>query len=217
MLVLWAPLLFAVLSVGHDFFTRYLPHAADLSTTPLKAAAIMGVTFVLGLFYAAGFSGNPERYAWVSDAGLRPSLARFFEWRDIHHVIRQGKVYLVCHRSNPALPAVSFHLRDEPSQARFESYLAKYQVPVTNTTDPIFTLVKAAVVLASLLIMLLALWLRISTELSLLWITLIAFGVATALTLGFERFRGLSRQKKHWPRNQKITDLDFGLGREPPP
>jgi hypothetical protein len=214
MLILWAPLLFAALSLGHDFFTFYLPNAADLSTTPLNAVAIMGVTLILGLFYAAGFWGNPERYTWISDPGLRVSLMRFFEWQDIHRVVRQGSRYLICHRSNPGLPTVGFNLRDNASQAKFESYLARHQVPVSNTTDRIFALVKAIVVLGFLLIMLFALWLRLTTELSLLWITLIVFGIATALTLGFERFRGISRQKKYWPRNQRTVapELDSGTG-----
>lgn len=214
MLMMWAPALFAALTLGYDLLTRHIAHPELLSTTPLKAVAIMVVTFVLGLFYAAGFSGNPERYTWASEGGLRISLMRFFEWQDIHHVTRQGNFYSICHRSNPTLPAVGFKLRDDASQAKFESYLARHHVPVSSDIHPTFTLMKIVVVLGFLLLLLFALWLRLSTNLSLLWITLISFGIATVLTLVFEQFRGIPKQKKSRPRIQ--AEDEANPGPEPP-
>src|SRR5688572_2987349 len=42
--------LFAAAMLGYEFFTRHLTHPDELATSPFKALAVMGVTFVLGLF-----------------------------------------------------------------------------------------------------------------------------------------------------------------------
>src|SRR5437660_3599273 len=74
----------------------------DLSTAPLRALAILGVTFALGFFYATILLGNSAPHTLVSPAGLRTGLIRFFEWENVHHVSQHGDLYSIYHRVNPA-------------------------------------------------------------------------------------------------------------------
>ena len=199
MFLMWPAPIFAVLNLSQLFFTQYLAYPEDLSTTPLRALAIMAVTFAVGFFYATILMGNSEPQTLVSRAGLRTGLLRFFEWEKIHHLSQQGDLYSIYHHVNPALPAASFKLRDRESQATLERYISAHHVPVFNDMHTSFTHIKVGVILGFLLNLLLAFWLRFNTPLSALWIVLVSFGIGIVLTLMLERIRGVSKYSKYMP------------------
>src|SRR5437016_8909106 len=71
MLMLWPAAVVGTMAIGVALFTECLPHPEELSTSPLKALAIMVVTFCLGVFYGTMLLGNDEPRTLVSQAGLR--------------------------------------------------------------------------------------------------------------------------------------------------
>ena len=83
MFMTWATPVFASLNLGYVLFTEYPSRLGNLSTTLSGALTILALTFVLGLFYATLLLERPQTF--VSSAGLRSGLIRFFEWKNIHH------------------------------------------------------------------------------------------------------------------------------------
>jgi len=199
MFLMWPAPIFAVVDLGHAIVIKYLPHAADLSTTPARAAGVMAAAFLLGVFYATMLRGNSQPPTLVSPAGLRTGLIRFHQWEDIHHVSKHGDLYSIYHRVSPALPVTSFKLRNPESQTKFERYVAEHQIPVSNTADVFFTQIKISVVAGFILILYFCCWLRFNTSLSGLWIVLISYGIGIVLTLLLERIRGISKFGRYMP------------------
>lgn len=200
MFMMWATPTFAALHVGDAFFMEYLKHPDALSTSPLRAVAILLVTFLLGLFYSTILTGNSEPQTLVSNAGIRPTLIRFFEWEMIHHISRRGELYSLYHRANPALPAASFRLRDPNSRATLERYIAEKQSPISNEITIQFICIQAGVLFGFALNLAISFWLRRNTTISVLWVLIISFAIATILTLAMERIRGVHKFGKHLPK-----------------
>jgi len=196
---MWPAPIFAVMDLGHAVFSNYLAHPGDLSTTPGRAACVLGLTFLLGMFYMTMIMNKSQPRTLVSPAGLRTGLIRFYEWDRIHHVSKHGALYAIYHRVNPALPATSFKLRNPESQITFERYIAGHQIPICNDTAVSFTLVKISVLIGFILILSGSFWLRINTPLSGMVIILISFGAGVLLTLLLERFRGISKFGRYTP------------------
>jgi hypothetical protein len=205
LLTLAAPL-FAAAMLGYEFFTHHLAHPAELATSPFKAMAVMGVTFVLGLFCATVFTGSSEPRSLVSEAGLRNGISVFYPWTDIARIGTRGNLYIVYHQVNPALPATCFAVRDAKARAVLEQFLAAKQVTISNTTHPQYTFVRLGVLGGFVALLLGCWWLRLNTSISLLWITLGAFGTGCILTLLVERIRGVPSYKKYHP---VIEDLPW--------
>lgn len=198
LLTLAAPL-FAAAMLGYEFFTHHLAHPAELATSPFKALAVMGMTFVLGLFCATVFTGSSEPRSLVSEAGLRNGISVFHPWADIARIGTRGNLYIIYHKVNPALPATCFEVRDEKARAVLEQFIAAKQVTISNATHPQYTLVRFGVLGSFVALVLACWWLRLNTSLSLLWITLGAFVTGCILTLLVERIRGVPSYQKYRP------------------
>ena len=199
MLMLWPAAVVGTMAIGVALFTECLPHPEELSTSPLKALAIMVVTFCLGVFYGTMLLGNDEPRTLVSQAGLRTGMLRFFEWENIHHLSQRGDVCSIYHYINPRLPAASFKLHSPKARATLERFLSEHRVQVFNGSDPAFAGIRLGVVAGFLVNLLFALWLRLNSSLSILWIIVICFVVGVLLTLLLERMRGVSKHTKYKP------------------
>jgi hypothetical protein len=197
-LTLAAPL-FAAAMLGYEFFTHHLIHPDELATGPFKALAVMGVTFVLGLYCATVFTGSSEPRSLVSEAGLRNGISVFYPWADIARIGTRGNLYIIYHKVNPALPATCFEVRDAKARAVLEQFIAAKQVPISNATHPQYTLVRLGVLGGFVALLIACWWLRWNTSISLLWITLGVFVTGCTLTLLVERIRGVHTYKKYHP------------------
>ena len=199
-LMLWPAALIGLFLLGLNFFSEYLPHPEQLSTTLLKALGIMALTFFLGLFYATMLLGNAEPRTLVSHAGLRTGMSTFHEWENIHHISRRpGDLYSLYHRANPRLPATSFTVRTPEARGTLERFASEHNVQITENADPPFPAIKISVVLGFIANLLLSLWLWQNSFLSPLWIVVISFLIGTALTLLLEWFRGVFKYTRHKP------------------
>jgi hypothetical protein len=187
------------MAIGVALFGESLPHPEGLSTNPLKALAIMAVTFCLGFFYATMLLGNDEPRTLVSQAGLRTGMLRFFEWENIHHLSQRDEIYSIYHHTNPRLPAASFRLRNPEARATLDRFLSEHPVHVFNGSGPAFAGIRLGVIAGFLVNLLFALWLRLNSSLSILWIAVICFMVGVLLTLLLERVRGVSKHTKYKP------------------
>ena len=125
MFMMWATPFFALGSLGHTFLTKWLLQPQNLSLSPLHALFIMAIIFFLGWFYGVMLLARSEPRTLVSDAGIRTGLIRLHEWRQIHHLSREGDLYALYHQVNPALPASCFRVRTREAQATLERYLCR--------------------------------------------------------------------------------------------
>jgi hypothetical protein len=215
MFMMWATPVVALAVLGHAFYTRYLPHPEILSTSPVNALVIMLVMTGLGMFYETILLSRSEPAIWISDAGLRTSILRFHEWKDIHHMSQHGDLYVFYHHVNPALPAFSFRLRDREAQAILERYLSQHNIRVLNDSDASFFVVKVAVVLGFFGNVAFSLWLRFNTSLSFLSVVLISFGLGIMMTIVLEKFRGVSKYGKYKPIIEPPNDGEIGDAPKP--
>ncbi len=196
-LMMWAAAAFASVVLGHNLITEYMPHPETLSTSPAMAAVTMGVSLVLGMVYGIMLRERPETR--VSAEGLRNGLLNFYEWGNIHHISRHGAIYSIHHRANPALPASSFRLRDWESRAVLDRFLLQHSVSLSNVPQPLFLVVKLAVVVGFGLNLLLAFWLWARTSIDARWIVAVSFAVGILETVVLERLRGVSKYSKYKP------------------
>jgi hypothetical protein len=199
MLMLWPAALVGAFALGNAVFTKWLPRAEELSTTPLKALGIITVIFCLGFFYATILASNDEPRTLVSDAGLRTGMLRFFKWENIHHISKRGDLYSIYHRVNVQLPAASFKVHNPEARATLEGFLSRHQVRIADGADPFFKCVKVCVILGFVLIVLFAAWLRSHFAISMLWIVVISFVVGVVFTLLLEQVRGVPKHTKQKP------------------
>ena len=204
MFIMWATPLFAAVTLALALNTEYLPHAAELSTSPGRAVVIMVVFFCLGAFYTTLLLNRSDIPPRISNEGLRTGILRFYKWADIHHVSKHGDLYALYHRVNPALPAASLKIGTQESRAILERFLAIYNVPISNDSEPAYLMVKIAVLLGFAVNMLVDCWLRLNTSLSLVSILLISFGIGIVMTILLEKYRGISKFGKYKP----ILELD---------
>jgi hypothetical protein len=199
MLLVWPTAIFAVFALGYATFTDYLPHPENLSTTPLRGILIAAITLLLGMFYLALVLNRSSPRTLVSSEGLRTGILRFFEWSHIHHMRRDGDIYLIYHKVNPALPATCFKVTDKEARTVLESYITEQQVVVQKGENAILMWIKLAVLLGFFSNLAAAIWLWHVTSLSLLWIDLISLAIGIALTLLLEKYRGISKWSKYKP------------------
>jgi hypothetical protein len=193
MFVLWATPVVAVVVVGHALLTRELAHPEILSTSLGKAVGIFAVVFCLGLFYCEMFSGKDQPAVWISDEGLRTSIARFHEWKNIHHMSRRGIIYELFNNANRAIPVSVFEVSDPNSRALLERQLAQHHIRIADDPSPLFATVKIGVILGFMSIIAFSLWLRFYLSFSFISVVLISFGIGIVLTLVFEKIRGVSK------------------------
>lgn len=208
--MLWATPVVAIVVLGHALATRDLAHPEVLSTSFFKALGILAVVFCLGLFYWEMFSGKSQPAVWVSDEGLRTSIARFHEWKDIHHMSRHGDVYTIYNHANPAIPGCAFDVRDPEARALLERHLAEHQIRIYDDPSPLFLALKMGVLLGFICNVALCLWLRFYLSFSFIAVVLISFAIGIVLTLIFEKFRGVSKYVKSKPMVQFTDDDDMG-------
>jgi hypothetical protein len=193
MFVLWATPVVAVVVVGHALLTRELAHPEILSTSLVKAVCIIAVVFCLGIFYSTMFSGKDQPGVWISGEGLRTSVARFHEWKNIHHMSRRGVVYELFNNANPAIPVSVFEVPEPENRALLERLLADHHIRIADDPSPLFTTVKIGVILGFISIIAFSLWLRFYLSFSFITVVLISFGIGIVLTLAFERIRGVPK------------------------
>jgi hypothetical protein len=223
MFVLWATPVVAAVVLGHALATKDLVHPEILSTSLGKAVGIFTVVFCLGLFYFEMFSGKDKPAVWISDEGLRTSIARFHEWRNIHHMSRRGDVYELFNNANPAIPVSVFEVNEPDKRALVERLLAEHHIRIAEDPSPLFLGVKAGGVLGFISIVAFSLWLRFYVSFSFISVVLISFGIGIVLTLVFERIRGVSKFGYSKPSIEFPDDDDAGdaanddAGDEPKP
>jgi hypothetical protein len=199
MLLVWPTAIFAVFALGYAIFTDYLPHPENLLTSPLRGILIVATTLLLGMFYLALLLNRSSPRTLVSSEGLRTGILRFFEWSNIHHMRRDGDIYLIYHHVNPALPATCFRVSDKEARAVLERHILEQQVAVLKDEQPIFMWIKLAVIMGFIGNLAFAIWLWHATALSLLWVDLISLAVGIVLTLLLEKYRGISKWSKYKP------------------
>lgn len=199
MFMMWATPVLALLLLGHAFFTRYLPHPEELSTSPGKALAILITLTGLGTFYGALVLGRSQPPTRISEAGLRISILRFYEWKNIHHLSQYGDLYALYDRANPALPANAFKVKDQEARALLERYLTQNQIRIQDEPSTAFAIVKLCVVLGFIGIIAFCLWLRSYFALTFISTVLISFGVGIVLTVLLEKYRGVSKYGRSVP------------------
>jgi len=195
--MMWACPLFALGALGY-LATSYLPHADALSTSLLSAVSTMGLILALGVFYGAMLFTRAETR--ISDEGMRNGLLNFYEWESIDHFSREGDIYSIHHKANPALPASTFRLRTPASQATLERFAAEKSVPILEGTGSALATIKIAVIIGFILNIVFCLVLMVATRLDLRWIVAISLGIGLLFTLVLERVRGVSKYTKVKPK-----------------
>jgi len=90
-------------------------------------------------------------------------------------------------------------LHNPEARATLERFLSEHRVQVFSGSDPAFAVIRLGVVAGFLINLLSALWLRLNSSLSILWIIVICFVLGVLLTLLLERVRGVSKHTKYKP------------------
>ena len=209
MFMLWATPVVAVVVMGHALATKDLAHPEILSTSFGKALGIIAVVFCLGFFFGTMLSGKDSPATWISNEGFRTSVARFHEWKDIHHISRRDDVYTIFNHASPAIPGCAFEVRDPQARAILERLLAEHQVRIFDDPSPVFLAVKFGVILGFIANVAFSLWLRFYLSFSFITVILISFGMGIVLTLIFEKLRGVSKYVKSKPRVEFSDDDDI--------
>jgi len=199
MFMMWATPVFGSSVLGYDFFTRYLAHPENLSTSPGKALAIIFVLFALGSFYWTLLLSRHQTVIWISDAGLRTSILRFHEWKNIHHLSQHRNFFALYDRANPDLPANAFKVQDREAQMLLDRHLGQQEIRIVNGTSPALPTVKIIVVIGFFANIALCLGLRLCTSLAFVVLVLISFGMGIVMTLLLEKFRGVSKYGRGMP------------------
>jgi hypothetical protein len=222
MFVLWATPAVAVVVLGHALLTRELMHPEILSTSLGKAVGIVAIVFCLGTFYWAMLLARDQPGVWVSDEGLRTSVARFHEWKNIHHMSRRGIVYELFNNANPAIPVSVFEVPDPNSRALLDRQLAQHHIRIADDPSPAFLAIKAGGVVGFIIVVAFSLWLRFYLSFSFISVVLISFGIGIVLTLVFEKIRGVSKFGRVQPRvefydgDSDNNDDEDGIERDTP-
>jgi hypothetical protein len=210
MFVLWATPVAGIIILGQILLTLDQLHLEMLSTSAGKAVAIVAIVFCLGVFYWTMLSGRDQPAVWISDEGLRTGILRFHEWKDIHHVSRDGNVYSMYNRVNPAIPAKVFEVQAPEARALLERHLAAHQIRIHDDPSPLFMALKVGVLLSFIANIVFSLWLYFYRSFSPISVVLISFAAGIVLTLIFEKFRGVWKFGKVKPVVQFDSDDDEG-------
>ena len=197
LLPVWPTGLFAAFILLRDLFTEYLPHPEDLTTSPLRALLIMGVTLGVLLLYTTMLFHRFD--ARVSAAGIRRGLMRFLDWESIHHVCLHGEIYSFYQRAQPNLPVSFIRVRSGDSKAVLGRLLFEHNIPLSKAAGRVLMLTKLAVVACFALNLLLCFWLRFGMNLGLLRIIGISLAIGMVANVALDIFRGIGKLSKFSP------------------
>jgi hypothetical protein len=140
------------------------------------------------------FFGVMETF--VSGLGISHGLTGFYEWENITRMSRNGNIFSVYHKVNPALPTADFRISNSETESQFEETLTRHQITVSNHVDPQFNRVRLLTVLGFGLNLAVALCLRVFLKLDLRLILVISFALGIVLTIWLEKVRGISKQTR---------------------
>jgi len=198
LLPVWPPGIFAAFILLRDLFTEYLPHPEVLTTSPLRGLMIVGATLGVSLLYTTTLF---HRFGVrISAAGIRPSLIRFLEWQNIHHVRPEGEIYSFYQRAQPNLPISFIPVRNGDSKAVLDRLLSEHNIPLSKPAGRVLMLTKVVVLAGFIVNLLLCFWLRFGMKLGLLPTIGISLAIGMIANLALDKFRGVGKLSKFSPK-----------------
>lgn len=200
----WPAGIFAAFILARNLFTEYLPHPEALSTSPLRALLIMGVTLVVSLLYTTILF---DRFGVrVSAAGIRPGLLRFLEWENIHHVCPESEIYSIYQRAQPNLPTSFIPVRCRESKAVLDRLMSEHNIPFLKSAGRMLMLTKLVVGACFIVNLLLCFLLRFGMSLGLLSTIGISLAIGMIANLALDKFRGIGKLSKFSPKIESSAE-----------
>lgn len=158
------------------------------STRPGEALITMFIVFGYCIFYGTMFRSSSVT---VSGNGLMCGH-RFHYWSAIDHAPKRGGNFHVYLKINSKLPFMTIIPQNSKDRSLVEQYLVTNGVDIATTVHPIEVVVKAAVIIVSILLFVIGSATHSKKLLDDRWIVIFLFVAGLLSTMGLEKIRRVS-------------------------